>query len=134
MAKITVVFGLLLIGNGVYGYTASDSGSWTALIPAFVGAVLLLCGVVAAAKPKLNMHFMHVSALIGLLGCLAALGRLVSSFFKEEQNGLVQADLGLVQANLGLMALLCGGYVFVCFRSFKEAGRRRREAAKQLDS
>ncbi len=127
MAKITVVFGLLLIGNGVYGYTASDSGSWTALIPAFVGAVLLLCGVVAAAKPKLNMHFMHVSALIGLLGCLAALGRLVSSFFKEEQNGLVQA-------NLGLMALLCGGYVFVCFRSFKEAGRRRREAAKQLDS
>jgi|TARA_Y100001968_G_C19410182_1_gene745841 uncharacterized membrane protein HdeD (DUF308 family) len=127
MAKITVVFGLLLIGNGVYGYTASDSGSVTALIPAFVGAVLLLCGVVAAAKPKLNMHFMHVSALIGLLGCLAALGRLVSSFFKEEQNGLVQA-------NLGLMALLCGGYVFVCFRSFKEAGRRRREAAKQLDS
>ncbi len=126
MAKITVVFGLLLIGNGVYGYTASDSGSVTALIPAFVGAVLLLCGVVAAAKPKLNMHFMHVSALIGLLGCLAALGRLVSSFFKEEQNGLVQA-------NLGLMALLCGGYVFVCFRSFKEAGRRRREAAKQLD-
>lgn len=127
MAKITVVFGLLLIGNGVYGYTASDSGSVTALIPAFVGAVLLLCGVVAAAKPKLNMHFMHVSALIGLLGCLAALGRLVSSFFKEEQNGLVQA-------NLGLMVLLCGGYVFVCFRSFKEAGRRRREAAKQLDS
>ena len=127
MAKITVVFGLLLIGNGVYGYTASDSGSVTALIPAFVGAVLLLCGVVAAAKPKLNMHFMHVSALIGLLGCLAALGRLVSSFFKEEQNGLVQA-------NLGLMALLCGGYVFVCFRSFKGAGRRRREAAKQLDS
>mgnify|MGYP001395241829 FL=1 len=127
MAKITVVFGLLLIGNGVYGYTASDSGSVTALIPAFVGAVLLLCGVVAAAKPKLNMHLAHVSALIGLLGCLAALGRLVSSFFKEEQNGLVQA-------NLGLMALLCGGYVFVCFRSFKEAGRRRREAAKQLDS
>ena len=68
------------------------------------------------------MHLMHVAALLGLLGCLAALGRLVPSFFKEEQNSLVQG-------NLGLMAVLCGGYVYSCFRSFKEAGRRRRQAA-----
>ena len=122
MAKLTAVFGLLLIGNGIYGYTAGESASITALIPAFVGIALLLCAIGSIVKPALNMHLMHVAALLGLLGCLAALGRLVPSFFKEEQNSLVQG-------NLGLMAVLCGGYVYSCFRSFKEAGRRRRQAA-----
>jgi len=124
MAKLTVVFGLLLIGNGIWGYTASESASVTALIPAFVGIALLLCAIGSIVKPALNMHLMHIAALLGLLGCLAALGRLIPSFSKEDQNGL-----GLVQANLGLMAALCGGYVYSCFRSFKEAGRRRRAAA-----
>ena len=119
MAKLTAVFGLLLIGNGIWGYTASESASVTALIPAFVGIALLLCAIGSIVKPALNMHLMHIAALLGLLGCLAALGRLI---FKEDQNGLVQA-------NLGLMAALCGGYVYSCFRSFKEAGRRRRAAA-----
>ena len=126
MAKLTAVFGLLLIGNGIYGYTAGESASFTALIPAFVGIALLLCAIGSIVKPALNMHLMHVAALLGLLGCLAALGRLIPSFSKEEQNSLVQV-------NLGLMALLCGGYVYSCFRSFKEAGRRRREAARTLD-
>ncbi|MCH2601167.1 MAG: hypothetical protein MKZ94_17280, partial [Pirellulales bacterium] len=99
MAKLTVVFGLLLIGNGIWGYTASESASVTALIPAFVGIALLLCVIGSIVKPALNMHLMHIAALLGLLGCLAALGRLIPSFSKEDQNGL-----GLVQANLGLMA------------------------------
>lgn len=122
MAKLTVVFGLLLIGNGIWGYTASESASVTALIPAFVGSALLLCAIGSIVKPALNMHLMHIAALLGLLGCLAALGRLISTFFKDDPNSLVQA-------NLGLMAALCGGYVYSCFRSFKEAGRRRRAAA-----
>ncbi len=122
MAKLTAIFGLLLVGNGLYGYTASDSGSMTALIPAFVGGVLLLCAIGSIAKPSLNMHLMHAAALIGVLGCLAALGRLISTFFKDEPNSFVQT-------NLGLMALLCGGFVYSCIQSFKAAGRRRREAA-----
>ena len=170
MAKLTAVFGLLLIGNGIYGYTGSQSEkeslfvkldsnsdqslaideqkslfdkysklkelnapveikefldktvSITTLIPAFLGIVLLLCAVGSIVKPALNMHLMHLAVLFGLLGCLAALWRLVPTFFEEEQNSLVQG-------NLGLMAVLCGGYVYSCFRSFKEAGRRRRQAA-----
>ena len=123
MAKLTAVFGLLLIGNGIWGYTASEPASVTALIPAFVGIALLLCAIGSIVKPALNMHLMHIAALLGLLGCLAALGRLISTFFKDDPNS------SLVQANLGLMAALCGGYVYSCFRSFKEAGRRRRAAA-----
>ncbi|MBA61374.1 MAG: hypothetical protein CMJ76_03320 [Planctomycetaceae bacterium] len=127
MAKLTAVFGFLLIGNGLYGYLAGDSASVTALIPAFVGIALLLCAIGSIAKPALNMHLMHVAALLGLLGCLAALGRLIPSFSDEEAKGLVQV-------NLGLMAVLCGGYVYSCIRSFKEAGRRRREAAAMESS
>ncbi|MEC9096824.1 MAG: hypothetical protein VX776_09340 [Planctomycetota bacterium] len=170
MAKLTALFGLLLIGNGIYGYTGSQSEkeslfdqldsnadqtlaideqesvfdkysklkelnapvdkkqflektvSMTTLIPAFVGIVLLLCAVGSMAKPSLNKHLMHLAATLGLLGCLAALVPLGMSLFKDKPNSLSQF-------NQVLMVVLCGGYVYFCYRSFKEAGRRRREAA-----
>jgi len=40
----------------------------TALIPAFIGAVLLLLGLVAMVMPASRKHAMHVATLISLLG------------------------------------------------------------------
>jgi hypothetical protein len=123
MHKTAIVFGLLLIGNGVYGYTGGEVVSVTALIPAFVGAVILLCGIGAGLKPgRVNMILMHIAALVGLLGTLAAGGRLISTLSKEDANRFSQL-------NLGIMAVLCAGFLFLCFQSFRAAGRARREAA-----
>ncbi|HBV62985.1 MAG TPA: hypothetical protein DEF45_08195 [Rhodopirellula sp.] len=119
MVKTALSFGILLIANGAYGYLQSEQPSVTALIPAVVGTLILLCGLVSAQKPGLAKHFMHISALLGLLGTLAAGGRLASTLTAEAPNRFVQL-------NLAIMAILCGGYVFACFKSFRAAGRARR--------
>lgn len=128
MHKTAIVFGLLLIGNGVYGYTGGEVASVTALIPAFFGAVILLCGIGAGLKPgRTNMVLMHIAALVGLLGTLAAGGRLISTLSKEDANRFSQL-------NLGIMAGLCAGFLFLCFQSFRAAGRARRAAAADAEA
>ncbi len=121
MAKTALLFGSLLIANGLLGYFLSDRSSITALIPAIFGTIILVCGTVSSCLPNLAKHFMHVSALFGLLGTLAAGGRLLSTITSDTPNQFVQI-------NLAAMTAICGGYVFACFRSFKAAGRARRAA------
>ena len=122
MFKTAIIFGILLIANGLYGYLNSDSDKpATALIPAFVGAVIFFCGLFAGCKPKLSKHLMHVSASFGLLGTLAAGGRLAMTLSKEDASRFGQAMLGI-------MTILCAAYVFTCFQAFRAAGKARRAA------
>ncbi len=121
MTKIAFSFGVLLIANGAYGYLQSEPASVTALIPAVFGTLILLCGFVSAFKPALAKHFMHVSALLGLIGTLAAGGRLASTLAADDPNRFVQL-------NLAIMTALCAAYVVACFQSFRVSGRARRAA------
>jgi hypothetical protein len=125
------VFGLLLIVLGVWGRWGGDLGLWeplgfdppkelsgTALIPAYVGALLVVLGLLAL-KESLLKHAMHLAAMIGLLGLLAALWRLLTT-------GKVQ---GVSGASLIGMTLLCAVFVALCVNSFIQARRRRRAAS-----
>jgi hypothetical protein len=124
MPIVSIVMGALLVGLGVYGYTAADPDlgqkqSWTALIPAFVGGPLILCGLIAL-KESLLKHAMHAAAMLGVLGFLAAAGRL----------GTVAAKGSLDVSKLGEQSLLamtgiCAIFVVLCVRSFIAARRRR---------
>jgi hypothetical protein len=121
MPIVSIVMGALLVGLGVYGYTASEPEhqSVTALIPAFVGGPLILCGLIAL-KDSLLKHAMHAAAMLGVLGFLAAAGRL----------GMVAAKGGLDVSKLGTQSLLamtgiCAVFVALCVRSFIAARRRR---------
>ena len=125
MPIVSIVMGALLVGLGVYGYTASETNppSITALIPAFVGGPLILCGLIAL-KDSLLKHAMHAAAMLGVLGFLAAGGRL----------GMVAAKGGLDVSQLGTQSLLamtgiCAVFVALCVRSFIAAKRRRLAAA-----
>ncbi len=75
MPGITIGFGAVLCAIGLWGFFGSDPDkqSVTALIPAFFGAALIVCGLLAFAK-KWRKHAMHAAAGIGLLGFLAAAG------------------------------------------------------------
>lgn len=146
MAKVTIVFALLLIVVGLVGYfgasaaekpaePAADAASEaadaaespkrsvTALIPAFAGGLLLLCGV-AALNEKARMHAMHAAVLVGLLGFLAAGGRGAMGLMKllSDDADVNRRSLAFV----GMMALLCGVYVVLCVNSFIQARRRRK--------
>jgi uncharacterized membrane protein len=130
MPIVSIVFGVLLIGLGVWGYSTSDlegNLKLTALIPAAVGTVLAICGAVALVERYLK-HAMHVAATVGLIGLLLAAGRFVSKAVKDG----VDLSKTAPQATLAMLAL-CLVFVGLCVNSFIQARRRRaaREAAGQ---
>ena len=97
--------------------------SITALIPSFVGLVMLLFGGLAL-KENFRKHAMHGAATIGLLGFLAGASRVASglgkAFGDEPPNW---RSFGFVTA----MTLVCAVFVALCFNSFMEARRERLE-------
>lgn len=155
MAKTTIFFGILLIVLGAVGYFGTpldDSGSAddpaqtetvdgapaetddgepkskrsvTALIPAMVGGLLLLCGLLAMQE-GMRMHAMHAAVIVGLLGALAGLGRGCMGLgkFMSGDPSLNMRSFTFVW----LMAIICIVYVALCIRSFIEARRQRQQA------
>ena len=130
MAVPTLITALLLIVVGVVSYvngTPGDDGkvSPTALIPAFVGAVLAVCGLLAM-KPNLRKHAMHLAAMVGLLGALGGFMPLI-----RQYNKTGEFDPTKPSAIAGeLMILICAVFVGLCVNSFIQA-RKARQAATQ---
>jgi len=123
MAKTTIICGILLTVLGVVCYVfwqplGATHQSVTALIPAFLGVLLMLFGWLSIAKPAMRMHFMHAAVSLALLGALAALGRLIAVMVKNPSLGI-----GPV-ANI-IMAGICIVFVILCVRSFINARRER---------
>ena len=132
MAWPTIVCGTLLVAVGLVGYAQQDPNpetgqvSVTALIPAFVGGVLILCGALAF-RDKLRKHVMHFAAIIGLLG---AIGGFMPLQRQLKNTGTI--DLTKPSAISGeLMILICAVFVGLCVKSFIEA-RKARKAALQV--
>src|SRR5207237_4434834 len=92
----------------------------TALIPAAIGTVLVVCGILSR-DDRLRKHVMHVAALVGVLGFFGALWRPVKTLVQE---GTV--DLSAVPVRLQLMtAVLCLVFVVLFVQSFVAARRAR---------
>lgn len=122
MGTITIGIGLALVALGAVGY--SGSGAPTSLIPAAVGGVLLVCGVLARdeRRRKLVMHIAVTVGLIGFLGSLPGLIKLPTLIAGGEV-----ARPAAVQAQ-SIMAALTGVFVGLCIRSFINARRNRQGA------
>lgn len=127
MPVVSIVFGLLLSGLGAYFYlnAAPEYRSFTALIPAFFGVPLILCGLVALKESMLK-HAMHAAAVIGLVGFIGGVANLVRA---AVGGAILSMDNPKVQASAG-MAVLCLIFVGLCVNSFIQA-RRRRAAQSQ---
>jgi hypothetical protein len=118
MPATTRLFGLILIVLGVASYILTGRTSVTAMIPAFFGAVLVICALVARNE-SMRKHAMHAAVAVGMVGLLGALARGVPAAL----NG--QATRPAVMAQLVMAALLLI-YVGLGVRSFIEARRARR--------
>ena len=122
MPTTAMVSGILLILIGILGYVFSildGNTSWTALIPAAFGLLLLILGYVARAKENLRMHIMHAAVLVALLGFIMPLIRIVSKI------GDIKVSLAVLSQ--AAMSLICLVFVILAVKSFIDARRNRSE-------
>jgi hypothetical protein len=119
VTRLTTVLGVLLVATGVVAYVTTAT-SVTALIPAFVGGLVLICAAVAS-RPKyhrLGTHAALVVALVGALGSLMNVVRVGQLFAgTAERPAAIVASL--------ILFVLCVGYLALGIRSFVLARRTR---------
>lgn len=126
MAKISFLFGALLVALGVFSYTSSESRAVTALIPAFFGLVMFILGAIASRGPAANKHAMHVAAILNLLGAGAGLSRgipNISKYLNGDHSAWLKA---LSQCGMGVLCLI---FLVLCIRSFIKARQNRLSGA-----
>lgn len=124
MAKVTILFGVLLIILGLAGYIGTGSQHPTALIPTWFGLALGILGILAISpSEKRRKVFMHINVTIGLLGFLGAAGRAIYASLHARSAGLEPDQIALTaQSTMAALLLI---YVILCVRSFIAARRAR---------
>ncbi|HJZ59475.1 MAG TPA: hypothetical protein VKE74_31315 [Gemmataceae bacterium] len=150
MAVPTLITAVLLIVVGVVGYVGQvpepgKEKSLTALIPAMVGGVLAVCGLLAFSG-KLRKHAMHFAAIVGLLGFVGGfmpLQRQAAGIKKAADEAGSPISTSEAWSRIDplkpsavsgeLMSLICLVFVGLCVNSFIQARKARaaREAAGQ---
>ena len=122
MAKVTLVFAVLLIALGVAGFLGTGSTHYTALIPAWIGLALGIGGWLAISPDERRRKlFMHINVTIGLLGFLGAAVEATRGYVHAASEGLAPDMIALASkvTMSGLMLI----YMLLCVRSFIAARR-----------
>lgn len=125
MSTVSIVFALLFIALGLFGFISYQAK--TALIPAYIGAVLLICGLMAI-KDEWRMHAMHGAVLIGIIGFLGSVSGLLKLPKLLAGEALDRPHAVTLQS---IMAVLCLIFVGLCVKSFIDVRIARRKAASQ---
>ena len=117
MPLVAILEGLILIIMGVLFYVfPEDESSPTALIPAIIGAGLLIPGYLAYSNENMKMHAIHATAVFALIGTLGgAMGLpdvMAGNFDRPTIARLV-------------LLIFCGEYMFFSIMSFRAARIKR---------
>jgi hypothetical protein len=125
MARLTILFGIVLILLGGFGFVATGSRFPTALIPAGFGAVLAILGFFAhTPDAKRRMLLMHVAVTLGLIGFLGTVKGGIIDYLLMTINGQQFPHPAAVEEKAA-MCLLLLVFVVLCVRSFIAARRAR---------
>jgi hypothetical protein len=117
MPTTTRVVGFVLIAIGLIGYFATGLASLTALIPAMLGAVMLVLAL-AARSPAARTHAMHIAVAFALVSVIGTVPRLLPAVMARE----FQRPAVIAQA---AMVLVLAFYVLLGVKSFIDARRAR---------
>ncbi|MDR3774315.1 MAG: hypothetical protein P4L26_13250 [Terracidiphilus sp.] len=122
MAKLTLVFAVLLVALGLVGYVGTGSLHPTALIPAWIGLALGVFGFLAISPNEGRRKlFMHINVTIGLLGFLGGTVEATRGYVHAKSLGLEPDHIALAaKVTLDVLLLV---YVILCVRSFIAARR-----------
>jgi hypothetical protein len=122
LAKVTLVFAVLLIALGLAGYFGTGAQHVTALIPAWFGLALGIGGLLAISPSESRRKlFMHINVTIGLLGFIGGAIETIRGYVHAKSAGL-QPDQIALASKLTMTGLLLL-YVILCVRSFIAARR-----------
>ena len=120
MEKVTIYFGLFLIGWATLITLAVPSGSYTSMIPAVLGLPIAINGFLAIRIPNKKKLIMHIVVLLGLIVFLGGL-----DFFRgmSSESGLFSNPWAGISK---LMMLITGaGFCYLCVKSFIFARKQR---------
>jgi len=89
MAKVTLIFAVLLIALGLAGYIGTGGVHPTSLIPSYFGLALGIFGFLAISPNESRRKlYMHVNVSIGLLGLLGGAIEAVRGYVHAVSLGL----------------------------------------------
>jgi hypothetical protein len=125
MAKLTIVFGVLLVVLGLASFVLTGSSHPTSLIPAAFGLVLALSGGLASGNDaKKRMLWMHIAVTVGLVGFIFPAVMSIKALVHAHAQQVELAHPAAVHSQL-IMAFVCLIFVILCVRSFIAARRSR---------
>ena len=122
MPRTTLTLGAVLIAVGIISYAAAGFTSWTALIPAFLGLLIAICGFIALKNNTIGLSIALVISILGVLGTsmnVLKVGELIS--------GQAERPLAIVASTVTFVLLIV--YIVIGVRSFLTARRGDRADA-----
>jgi multisubunit Na+/H+ antiporter MnhF subunit len=123
MAKTTICLGVVLMLLGILGFVSTGSHAPTALIPAIVGFILSILGLLALTDDaKKRMLYMHIAVTIGLLGFLGTAWSIVNYFQMVRGRQFPHPIAIQEKAAMAVVLLL---FVLLSVRSFITARQNR---------
>ena len=126
MPNFTIVTGAVLILLGIVGYFASGTSSFTAFIPSVFGILLSACGQLAK-NPDRTKTFMHIAALLAVLGILGSLQGVPQAVSLLSGAEVARPAAAISRA---VMALVLTVFLVAAVRSFLAARKARAAAAR----
>lgn len=120
MTRLTTIVGGLLVITGVLAFVLTATSSVTALIPAFVGGLILICAAIAS-RPALHRHGIHAALVVALLGALGSVMNVVK--IGQLFTGTAERPAAIITSLI--LFVLCVAYVVIGIRSFVAARKAR---------
>jgi len=127
MPFITILFALDLIITGIVGFVVTGKEHFTALIPSFIGTLLLVLGLLAF-NPKLRKHVMHAAAMVAILGFLGTISGGLNDLPKFLAGNMDALPKPAASISKLITNLLMVHFVVICVISFIEARMARTKA------
>lgn len=126
MPRYTIITGLFLILLGAYGYLSYDSV--TVLIPAFIGFLIMVFGILAVNEKRRRM-FIHLAIVIAVIGLSASIKSVISIPGLIECSSIGDGTIEncslflrpLAELFKSLMAIILLPYFFVSIAFFVKA-------------
>ena len=114
--RIAIYDGAFLVLWGIVAYIISEQSSITAMIPSFMGAPLMILGILSERMPNMRHHLMHAAMVLSLVMVMG--GARVFAQFSEMSNLAISSHVVLIL--VGVCFMVCGVMSFRAARIARE--------------